>query len=240
MPVSECRSLSEPIRIPADGGVFEFVVQVEIVWSARGMSPGTLARRADAYVDSDRLSVLRTIWPVGRRFLPHHPEAAENAMNEALRVGWCHDEDRDVVSCQASVRVTADDRVLAHLLPQWERLVDMDLRLRVERRRIDIVDDLLARWRDLIKEFDDDDSFVAVHAARLVDVEYATVVRALTDERRSAALDLAGVLRNASNAHAYLGLYEFANAYDTALRGMQHMFGLTPPTTGEPSGTTTG
>lgn len=228
MPIrlSECRTLADPIRVPADGGVFEFAVHAEIVFSAKGMTAARLASRADAYLDSERLSIQRAIWPVGRRFLPHHADAAENAMNEAMREGWCHDENGEVISCQPTVRVTADPRVLANQLPLWERLIGMDLQVRTERRRIDVIDDLLTRWRDLIKKFDDDDGFISVHAARLVDSGYADVVRRLTDERRAAAEDLSTVLRDASNVHTHLGLYEFTTAYDTALRGMQRMLGL--------------
>lgn len=234
LPVSERRVLDEPIRIPADGGAFDFVVSADMVWSATGLSPTTLASRVDTYQDSDRLTIQRIIWTVGRRFQPHHPESAEAAMNEALGDGWCHDENGEVVSCRPLLRVTADDRVLARLRPFWERIVEIDARMHVERRRIDVTDVLLGRWRDLLTKYDGDKRFTAVHAAPLVGTDIAAVLRGLTDERRDAALDLATVLKEASNTGAHLGLYEFATSYDTALRGLQQTFGL--PTIGTNGG----
>lgn len=41
--VSERRNSSEPLTVPADGGVFTFTVDYELIWTARGMSQATLA-----------------------------------------------------------------------------------------------------------------------------------------------------------------------------------------------------
>ncbi|HET8642439.1 MAG TPA: hypothetical protein VFM37_10900, partial [Pseudonocardiaceae bacterium] len=193
--VSERRTSTEPLIVPADGDVFHFRVNYEIIWTARGMSHSALLRRADNYTASAQYTLHGRVWPIGRRYLPQHPEAAEQAMNRTLTEGWCYDD--GTVSCSASVQVVPDERVLAKQLPLWERLVEMDLEHRVQLRRLGITEDLLTRWRDLIKRFDDDRPLV-IHAAMLADKELAVVLRGLNTERRANAKQLADVLREAS------------------------------------------
>lgn len=220
--VSERRTSTTPLIVPADGDVFHFKVNYEIIWTARGMSHSTLLRRADTYATSAEYTLLSQIWSIGRQYLPQHPEAAECGMNDALTEGWCYDD--GTVSCSATVQVIPDERVVAKQLPLWERLVEMDLEHRVQLRRIGITDDLLTRWRDLIERFGD--SPLVIHAAILADKELAAVMRGLNTERKANAQELAEVLREASNAHVHVGLFEFANAYDTALRSFEREAGL--------------
>lgn len=224
--VSERRTSTAPLIVPADGDAFHFRVNYEIIWTARGMSHSTLLRRADEYAASAERTLFTRVWPIGRGYLPQHPQAAEVGMNQELTEGWCYDD--GTVSCSTTVQVLPDERVVTKQLPLWEQLVEMDLKHRVELRRIGITDDLLTRWRDLIERFGD--SPLVIHAAVLADTELATVLRGLNNERTAKATELADVLREASNAHVHVGLFEFANAYDTALRSFEREAGLTAGT----------
>ncbi|WP_137815553.1 hypothetical protein [Gandjariella thermophila] len=223
--VQERREGPEPLTVPADGGVFSFTVHYHTTWTAKGMHPARFVERVNAYADSAAHTLLDQVWPIGRGCLPHHPEQAEAEMNKKLAEPWCYEEHGEVISCRAQVQVTADERVVTRQLPLWERLVEMDLRYRVERRRLEVVDDLLGRWRDLLERFGDGP--VVGQAARLVDTEVATVVRGLATERRSLSHDLAEVLRSARDAHHTIGMFEFAQSYDAALRAFERQAGLT-------------
>lgn len=150
--VSEYRT-GEPIEMPAEGGVYHFTVSYDLTWSARGMSRSTLISWIDSYQESAERTLRNAIWPVARGHLPSKPAAAEEAMNEALRDGWCFGEAGEVVACAATVRVVADERVLDRHLPLWERFVEYDLHYRVEHERIDHLVTLLTRWRDILREF---------------------------------------------------------------------------------------
>jgi hypothetical protein len=224
--VSEHRTSTAPLIVPADGDVFNFRVNYEITWNARGMSHSTLLRRADEYAESAERTLFNRVWLIGRRYLPQNPQAAEVGMNDELTEVWCYDD--GTISCSATVHVLPDERVVTKQLPLWERRVEMDLEYWVELRRIGITDDLLTRWRDLIERFGD--TPLVIHAALLADTELATVLRGLNNERTAKAKEIADVMREASNAHEHVGLFEFANAYDTALRSFEREAGLKPGT----------
>lgn len=223
--VSEHRS-GEPMTVPADGGAFDFTVRYDLTWSAKGMSQATLKDRVDAYAESATRTLRNTIWPIGRRYLPHHPEATENAMNNALRDSWCYDDRGEVVSCQAAVQVTADERVTTKQRPIWEQLLELDVKHRVERHRLGYVEDMLTRWRDLLDSFGD--SPVVIHAARLVDVDVAQVLDGLANRRRAMAWDLVTVLKETRDAFGQVGLFELAQSYDVAVRAFERQQGLHP------------
>jgi hypothetical protein len=222
-PVSEYRT-GEPITVPADGGVFEFTVHYDMTWSARGMSRNHLKHWIDVYHESAIRALRQEIWPIGRNHLPQEPHAAEEAMNDALRQGWCFGDPRETVSCLATVRVVADQRVLSRHQPLWEQLVELDLRYRLEHRRIDHVVDLLTRWRGLLAEFGDDP--IVIQAATLTDDDVATALEGLATRRLALGADLVNVLEKARSAHGQFGLFELAKAYDVAVRTFERQAGL--------------
>lgn len=220
--VSERRTSETPLVVPADGGVFSFTVHHEITYSTRGMSQAQLIARVAEYHTSAVSTVFSRIWPVGREYLPHRPEDAEHAMNAAVGRAWCYDD--DVISCRAVVRVTADERVLIKQLPMWERLVTMDITQRVQLHRINQVHELLTGWMLLFRHFGD--TPLVIETAALADPQVADAVKRLAASRQAMATELTAVLREARDAHSYVGLYELAEAYDAALRSFERRAGL--------------
>lgn len=221
--VSEYRT-GTPIEVPAEGGVFHFTVNYDLTWSARGMSRSTLVSWIDSYQESAERALRNTIWSVARGYLPSKPEAAEAAMNEALREGWCFGEPGEVVACAAAVRVVADERVRDCHLPLWERLVEYDLHYRVEHRRIDHLVELLARWRDVLDEFGDYP--VVIQAAKLTDADLASAIEGLAHRRLALGEHLVAVLEKTRDAHGQVGLFELAKSYDVAVRAFERQAGL--------------
>ncbi len=221
--VSEYRK-GEPLELPADGGVFHFTIHIDLTWSARGMSRGSLNYWIGEYHDSAIRLLRNAIWSIARAHLPHQPEVVERAMNEALREGWCFGDPGEVVSCVAAVQVVADRRVLDRHLPLWEQLAELDLRYRLEHRRIDHVVELLVRWRDLIEELGDGP--VVAQAAKLADTDVATTLEGLAVKRLALGTDLVSVLEKARNAHGQVGLFELAKSYDVAVRTFERQAGL--------------
>jgi hypothetical protein len=221
--VSEYRT-GDPIEMPAEGGVYHFTITYELAWSARGMSRSTLVSWIDSYKDSAERALRNAIWPIARGHLPSQSEAAEVAMNEALREGWCFGEPGEVVACVAAVRVVADQRVRDVHLPLWERYVEYDLHYRVEHRRIDHLVELLARWRDVLDEFGD--APVVIQAAKLTDPDLAAAIDGLARRRLALGEHLVAVLEKTRDAHGQVGLFELAKSYDVAVRTFERQAGL--------------
>lgn len=220
---SERRNSTSSLVVPSSGALFDFFVDYELIWSASVPTQAKLNSMVDEFAESAEHKLRTLIWPVGRLNSPFRPDEAENAMNDALRETWCYGRDT-VVSCRAQVFVRCDPRVAARWLPAWERMAAMDAEHKVSLLRLDIVSDLLPRWRDLLDRFDGDPA--AVQAARLVDAEVAKVLTSLTQQRTTTTAHLIEVLRDAADTHRHVGLFEFANAFDKALRSFERQAGL--------------
>jgi hypothetical protein len=221
--VSEYRA-GTTIEVPAEGGVYHFTVNCDFTWSARGMTRATLISWIGTYQESADRALRDTVWSVARTHLPSQPEAAEAAMNDALRDGWCFGEPGEVVACAAVVRVVADSRVLDCHLPLWQQLVEYDLHYRVEHRRIDHLVELLTRWRDVLDDFGE--SPVVIQAATLTDAELATAIDGLARRRYALGEHLVAVLEKTRDAHGQVGLFELAKSYDVAVRNFERQAGL--------------
>lgn len=223
--VSETRT-GETLTVPAQGGVFSFVVRYDINFSADGISREELSSKADTCQKSSVPVMLNKIWPIGREFAPYHPAEAESAMNEALKREWCFNENGDVVHCTAVARVTSDDALLAKQRPAWERLVALDAARHAERHRIEYVTELLTAWLDLFKKFGT--APAVIQAAMLTDKEVSSVLRDLARMELAMGTDLINVLERVGAAHAKVGLFEFAKSYDLAVRKFEQEAGLEP------------
>jgi hypothetical protein len=222
----ERRYSTTSLVAPADGGLFEFSVDYELIWSATVPTQAELTSLVNEFAESAEHKLRTAIWSVGRQNSAFRPDEAEEAMNDALmdlEPSWCYGQGTKV-ACRARVFVRPDQRVVERWLPAWQRMAEMDAEHKVSLLRLDIVGDLLPRWRDLLDLFDGDPA--AVQAARLVEADLAKVLASLSQQRTTTTAQLTEVLRDAANAHQHVGLFEFANAYDKALRSFERQAGL--------------
>lgn len=220
------RPSTTPLVVPAEGGSFSFAVHSELIYTSTVLTKSKLLARVDEELyESDVATLMKAVWPIGRRFVPHRPDLAEQEMNLALagrRDKWCHDD--GAIRCSATVRVLADDRVLAHQLPYWESRIDQDGHLERELRRVEHVRTLMVRWVQLLEDFGD--TPVAMQAGALTDTAVGEAVVGLAARRRTTEKELTDVLREARDAHAFVGLYELADTYDAAVRRFENRVGL--------------
>jgi hypothetical protein len=228
-PLSESADAGDPLRIPAQGEVFDFHVRVEATWTAEVPSLADLRERTGRHAESVRRAVRDRIWAVGRDHLPHRAGAAESAMTATLPPEFCFDDSGTLLRCQARLRVRPDPRVLAHLLPYWKRYLSMDAEHMLGELRLGQTEGLAVRWRQVLN-----DQFggalgelVLPFAARLTgDLEFAKVMKGLDEERHRARVRLAEVLDQAAKGHSRVGLFEFA---ETALAAFRRDQGLPDP-----------
>ena len=229
--VVEHRSIGEPLLIPSRGEGFNFSVSYDVLWSAYRCTQDELMRRIERHENSVRHDLLQRIWPVGREFYPHDPHAAERRMIERISDGWCYGPERESVRCDIKIRVSSDARIGEMQAGYYEQLIAVDGDHMLKLRRMENMACELKGWRQVLEEFGD--SITVVHGARLVDPEVSAVFTSLAAERRKSAEDLVTVLRDATRDHAQVGLYEFANAYDLAVRSFMQQQGLTASTLAE-------
>ncbi|WP_112262881.1 hypothetical protein [Lentzea terrae] len=229
MEVIEHREAGEPLLIPSRGEGFNFSVRYHVVWSLSQGTQEDLLKRIEWHEKNLRHDVLERIWPIGREFYPHDPYSAELKMNDRLGDGWCYETaDRVKVRCEVKVRVNSDVRIGDKQVSYYEQLVAMDCDHMLKLRHMENIRCELKGWQEVVEEFGS--AITVVHAARLVDPEVAVVFANLSEERKRSAADLVNVLHAATRDHLQVGLYEFANAYDLAVRSFMQQQGLSTGT----------
>ncbi|RKR87248.1 hypothetical protein BDK92_1522 [Micromonospora pisi] len=209
------------------GDVFEFQVHADLVWSTDAITYTELVEQAKEYGPSAHDTVRERVWRVARTFSPYHAADAEAAIQQELDQSWCYSrDDQTMVRCTAKVRVLPDPRVRQHLLPAAMRELDTEAQATLGRLRAARVEEITERWRALLDELGHGPA--VVHAAQLTEPAFAAVLQQLTSRRRASAMELVDVLRQATKDHENVGLFEFANAYDTALQAFRKEMGLEP------------
>ncbi len=226
--ISEATDVGAPMEIPARGEVFNFLVQMEAVWSVDAKDIPDLHARTDRKAASAQRAVYDAIWAIGREYAPHQAQEAEEAMVERLRKPICFDDGGTQVRCEARVRVRSDPRVLTVLEPYWRRYVEMESEHLLGMLRADRVKERTEHWRTIMNELADVDfgDLVLPYAAQLTDNAFADAVGSLENDRQRARVDLVTVLGNASKSHTRMGMFEFADAYDKAIKAFKKSQGL--------------
>ncbi|MCG8924850.1 hypothetical protein [Lentzea sp. CC55] len=227
--VIEHREAEGPLLIPSCAEGFDFSVRYHVVWSLNDGTHDDLLERIEWHEKNLRHDILERIWSAGRDFYPHDPSSAERRMNERLGGGWCYETaDRRKVRCEVKVRVNSDARIGEKQQGYYEQLVAMDCDHMLKLRHMANVRCELKGWQQVVEEFGS--AIAVVHAARLVDPEVAVVFANLAEERKKSAASLVNVLHTATRDHLQVGLYEFANAYDLAVRSFMQQQGLSTGT----------
>ncbi|GAB3150627.1 hypothetical protein GCM10027290_38470 [Micromonospora sonneratiae] len=217
-------SEDEPMTVLCQGDVFEFQVYVDLLWSTHVMPYEELTHQAREYTASARDTVRERAWKVARAYSPYQAVEAEAAIQAELDSGWCYSDDAGLVRCTAKVRVLPDPRVREHLRPFSLLELEVEAEASLGRLRVERLGELTHRWQKLFEEIGHGPT--VVHAAQMTKPDFATVVARLAGQRRDSATKLIDLLHQTTKDHQHLGLYEFANAYDSALQAFRKQMGL--------------
>lgn len=231
-PFRESGRAGEPLAVPAMGEAYDFQVQVDATWTAATAGQEELRERSGRHIEAVRRAVLGSIWQVGREFAPHQALDAEKAMTGMLFREFCFDDDGVSLRCQVRLQVRPDPRVVEALLPFSKSYVEIAAKHEVMRLHADNVETLAGQWRDILAGFAGHEAgdLVFPYAARLADKPFAESVTALENDRRRARAELAEVLDRAAKSHTRVGLFEFAESYESALHAFRRSQGLSDDT----------
>lgn len=228
---------NEPLRLPAQGGVFELHLLADFKWTSSQLSRSALEERATTHTESARYEVQRRLWAVARGIAASETAEAEAQSNAALKDGWCYESESGTVRCQPSVRVRLDPRLAERLLPFEYRELDMNKEHHLGMLKAELTEILSKAWMKSIKLLETADGFVASEeqaqflapfAAALADADFARVMIQLAQKRRELTVELKNVLDDARRSHEQTGLFEFASAYDRAVQAFSRQMGLDP------------
>lgn len=227
----------EPLRLPAQGEVFELHLLVDFKWISSQLSRSALEERATTHTENARHEVQRRLWAVARGIAATETAEAETALNAKLKDGWCYESESATVRCQPSVRVRLDPRLADRLLPFQHRELDMNEEHRLGMLKAELTEVLSKAWMKSVKLVETADEFVvseeqaqflAPFAAVLADGDFASVMIQLAQKRRQLTVELKNVLDDARRGHEQAGLFEFASAYDRAVQAFSRQMGLDP------------
>jgi len=226
---------TEPIVVSAKGDVFHLHLIPHFRWSTDQLTFSELEQRSAKYKDVARSELLHRVWSTARRFDPDDTDAAEKAINQVLEAGWCYEDEAVTLRCKASARVVLDPELRDHKLPIEKKRLNLKADYDLGTLKAELVESLAGRWLAAFQSLEmlpqlgpDERQFLLPYAASLTDEGFAKVMLALAGHRRQLGRELADVLQQASRDHERVGLYEFANAYDKALRTFCRQMGIDP------------
>jgi hypothetical protein len=233
--VIEPPTSNEAIRLPARGDVFELHLHADFTWSSSQLNQTDLEACATRYAENAQHQVRKRLWPVARRFQPLQTDEAEAALNAEIEDGWCYEEISGTVRCKPTVRVVLDPRVADQQRPFHIRDLDMRAEHGLGLLKAELAQELTQTWMETMAALEDlgelgrtERQFLVPFAAALADDGFAVVATELANVRRARTMDLAKVLDSARRGHEQAGLFEFASAYDKALRAFCRQMGLDP------------
>jgi len=225
----------EPLVVPARGDAFSFYLLTQFRWAASGLTVAELERRCATYTIKARSAVLRRVWATARRFDPGDTDRAEAAIGKDLASGWQYAIDGVTITCTPTVLVTADPELREHRRSVELRRLALRAEVELGTARADTVHRLAERWLEVLGQLEAHEmlrpevrQLLLPYAAALTDETFGAVVHSLATHRLQLTNDLASVLQQAAANHERVGLYEFANAYDKALRSYCRQMGLDP------------
>jgi hypothetical protein len=131
--------------------------------------------------------------------------------------------------------VLSDPRLREQLLPLEQRRLELVNDYRTREVKAKLAEPLAETWLHVIMRLEqlkemgpDERQFLLPFAANLTDDDFAIVMQKLAGTRRERAIELSDVLAQATQDHEYVGLFEFATAYDASLRAFRKQMGLQP------------
>lgn len=192
----ERRSLASPLVVPASGFIFDFNVHAAFDWSSTGLYREELVAGIQHFMRYVVRDLRALAAKAARQHPPHHAERFETQLQEivaekgARRFWWGDSE----ITCRSAVWVSLDERVKRAVEPYWEQLIKLDCEHEVQLKKVAYADRLSQHWLAVLTELVGNP--LADGAARMTEVELASVVDKIVAERKGASAKLDKLLED--------------------------------------------
>lgn len=207
------------IVAPARGDVFDFYVELSILWTARNLNMRQLNRAMLRYQGFAREAIERRVVGLARQFEPQQVEKLEAALSASMNeVRLSYFWRRQEIQCRPVVRVELDPDVRDTLRPTMLERMQLECEHDTQMRRTELVEALSSRWSQLLGQMKDDP--LIAHAASLTAEDLAQVLQHMDFSEASAVNKLHQLLREAADDHSSmaLGAFEWSVAYDEVIQ----------------------
>ncbi|WP_117212225.1 hypothetical protein [Allorhizocola rhizosphaerae] len=223
--MTECR-FQAPIAVPASGDAFDFQVRPTLTWFGKDTTAQTFEEWIDTYTP-DAIHTLRLrIEPEARKYEPHRAQQLEEKLNAMLAArDWEFGPATVTLTCRPEVLVLPDRRIRETMQPFWRRRVEMQSEHDLAMRRAELIQERTQAWSTIMAALQEDPH--ARHAALLAEhKEFAEVFKEMTQGRKDELVRLIEMLEKARQSFNGIGLYEYAESLDAALKAYRKQAGL--------------
>jgi len=217
--VSTRQRIDGVITAPAHGDVFDFLVELSLLWSSRNLSLRQLNRAMLCYQASARDAIERRVAILARQFHPQQGQEFEDALTTSMNeIRLSYFWRRQEVRCQPTMRVEVDAEIRDTLRPTMLERIQLECEHDTSMRRTELVETLSTRWSQLLGQLKKDP--LIAHAARLTADDLAEVIQHMDISEESAVSKLHQLLQQAANDHSRMSIspFEWSKAYDTVIQ----------------------
>ncbi|MFB4294859.1 hypothetical protein ACBI99_45020 [Nonomuraea sp. ATR24] len=226
------------IETPARGDALTFTIRVWCSWCAQPKTDSS-QQHLNAEIDAKRWAAHRRVHNVvratARKFPAHLPQAAEEAIDEALTAAFLapiHDCDSVMIKCTAQAWVSLSEEVLEHQRGIGRKMMEDDAQFELAKTQVA----RLGKERDLWLRFleDSEANWRSRYAVRLAEhpVNAADVMGVMERERLEAAQRFLDVVNSVVSAQQAVNVFDLVKDSETALRIALQQLGVHLP---EPS-----
>ena len=191
---AERRDAPAPIRVSAQGHVYDFIIHASFTWSSDRLRQETLSGYAHYYMPDVVLRLTHLAAERAGNFAPHQAADLQADLQRKLakKCPWRYDRGDVVVECQPHVRVELDERVKQLVMPYSKQRIKLDCELNVALRRADHFERLSLRWLTILEK--PVDGSVAGGAGQTANKDLAQAVQRMVAEHKAALRRLKDLL----------------------------------------------
>ncbi|MEH0841056.1 hypothetical protein V6U81_01505 [Micromonospora sp. CPCC 205711] len=190
----ERRYAPAPIRVSAQGHVYDFIIHASFTWSSDRLRQETLSGYANYYMPDVVLRLTHLAAERAGNFPPHQAADLEADLQRKLakKCPWRYDRGDVMIKCQPYVRVELDERVKQLVMPYWRQRIKLDCELDVALRRANHFERLSLQWLTILEG--SVDGSVAGGAGQAANRDLAHAVQRMVAEHKAALRRLRDLL----------------------------------------------
>lgn len=222
---------------PAKGDGFGFQVEIRCAWCAEGrLDQENLNRAIDRYQADMPQRLAERVRNIARRYEPFRTEAAERAVNEALREGECFEN--GLVSCRTVAHLQPAPEVVHQQREAALELQDIEHRYAKSALQVKLLSQVTEEWRAFlaggltgVRQDGDALSWLTPWAVLLAEQpdRAATEVSDMFQQRHKQVDEFARLLEKQAKGYQGTELFEFVVTNEQQLRHAMRLFNLPLP-----------